>query len=588
MNLLKAFISRSSGWSTYQRLLCMIKPYWMMLCFGMLATILGSFIDAAFIWLIDPIVNKGLVSRDLWFIRIIPLLVIGIFILRGVTNFISNYYISRAARYIVMDLRQKFFRHLLRLPARFYDHHSSGSLLSTIIYNVEQVASASSEALIISLRDASLLCGLLIVMFMTSWLLTLFFFMIGPLIFFVMKYCSQRLRQLSVLVQKSVSDVTHRVSEALEAYRVIRLGGGQSYEDQKFCEATKCNQQHELKVVMTSTVSSALVQLLMSIPIAILLFFSTHPMFGFSVGSFAAFISALVMILRPMRRLTMVNTYIQKGIAGAESIFQILDEPVERDPGQRASRRVAGLITYEGVSFTYAHTTRSVLDHIGFSIQPGQTVALVGRSGSGKSTLASLLPRFYDPSCGRIAIDGIDIQDFPLANLRDQIAMVSQDVKLFNDTIANNISYGYTGAYAEEKLMAAAEAAQLMEFIAELPDGLHTRIGENGVLLSGGQGQRIAIARALFKNAPILILDEPTAALDQQTEYHIQAAIHALIGTRTTLVIAHRLSTIENADHILVLEGGRIVEQGTHQALLQDNQIYAELYQNQFYSMVSS
>lgn len=569
------------GIDTYKRLLSATKKYWPVFLVGVLATLMLSLIDAGFAWLIKPIINKGFIDRNTHFIRWLPPVIIMVFVLRGFSGFSSNYFIYRVARYVVMDFRRAIFNHLLKLPATFYDRHNSGHLLSTIIYNVDQVAEASSDALVAILRQGSLTIGLVGVMFVVNWQLALLFLIIAPIIAWVLQKVSLRLRRLSGNVQKSVGEVTHVASEAIDGYKVIRLYGGHQYENEKFQQATKANRQRELKVVITNSIGTSLVQLLIAVPIAVVLFFATRPALGVSAGSFAAVVSAMIMLLSPVRRLTMMNSYIQKGIAGAESIFELLDEDVEKDKGITPLTHVKGGIEYRHVNFSYECAKGLVLRDINFTVAPGKTVAIVGRSGSGKTTLINLLPRFYDINSGEIAIDGINIQNCRLRDLRNQFALVSQHTALFNDTISHNIAYGQADA-DPQAVLAAAEAAHAMEFINQMPAGMETLVGEDGVLLSGGQRQRIAIARALFKNAPILILDEATSSLDTHAERHIQAALDNLMQQRTTLVIAHRLSTIENADVIIVIEKGQMVEMGTHQELIVQQGAYAELHRMQF------
>lgn len=575
------------GVVTYKRLLSATKKYWPVFLMGIIATLIVSFIDASFAWLVKPIINKGFIDRNIHFIRWLPPIIVIIFVFRGLAGFSSNYFIYRVARYVVMDFRRAIFSHLLKLPVRFYDRHNSGHLLSTIIYNVEQVAEASSDSLVTVLRQGSSAIGLVGVMFIVSWELALLFLIIAPIIAWVVQKVSLRLRRLSSNVQKSVGEVTHIANEAIDAYKAIRLYGGEQYENHKFDQATKSNRQRELKVIVTNSIGTSLVQLLIAVPIAVVLFFATRPALGISAGSFAAVVSAMIMLLSPMRRLTMVNSYIQKGIAGAESIFDLLDEDVERDKGTTTLARAKGKIEYRHVNFKYERSKVPTLQEINFTVEPGKTVAIVGNSGSGKTTLINLLPRFYDLSSGEIIIDGINIRNCRLQDLRNQFALVSQHTTLFNDTIAHNIAYAQADTDAKAVLV-AAQAAHVMEFVNQMPDGMNTLVGENGVLLSGGQRQRIAIARALFKNAPILILDEATSSLDTHAERHIQSALENLMQQRTTLVIAHRLSTIENADSIIVMEKGKIIETGTHQELIAQESAYAQLHRMQFSEQISA
>ncbi|HVV68408.1 MAG TPA: lipid A export permease/ATP-binding protein MsbA [Gammaproteobacteria bacterium] len=572
----------SSLLNLYKRLLTSVKPYRLIFLLGILGTAASSGIDAGLAWLIKPIINHGLVDKNFHFIRILPFVVILIFILRGFAVFMSTYYIAKVGKSVVMDFRQQMFAHMLRLPASFYDTQSSGQLLSRLIFNVEQVTEATTNALMIMVQDGVLAIGLIVVMISLSWQMTLMFMVILPMLSIMIRYTSKRMRRLSFSVQKAMGEISHIAEESFEGYRVIRTFGGEDYENNKFVKATKDNRRREMKIVATNAIGTATTQIIVSFAIALILFLATLPQVDISPGTFAALIASMFALLRPIRRITQINNSIQKGVAGAQSIFEILDIEPEKDTGTLTVQRVKGAIEYRDLRFTYPHTKKQVLSEINFHIKPGETVALVGRSGSGKTTLVSLLPRFYELEKGSILIDGVDIREFRLADLRNQFALVSQHVTLFNDTIARNIGYGRLSEVSEEDIIRAAEAAHAMDFIREFPQGLNTLIGENGVLLSGGQRQRIAIARALLKNSPILILDEATSSLDTESERRIQAALDDLMRHRTTLVIAHRLSTIEKADRILVVEKGRIVETGTHAELVRNNGHYAYLHALQF------
>ncbi|HLD17156.1 MAG TPA: lipid A export permease/ATP-binding protein MsbA [Coxiellaceae bacterium] len=570
------------GAQVYRRLLHMVGRYWWMLFIGILGTIAVSGLDAEFTYLVKPIIDEGFVNRSPRFIFWIPFLLSVIFVLRSAGSFVSKYWIARAARSVVMSLRQNVFEHLMRIPASYYDQKSSGYLLSTIVYNVEQVANASSDALITILREGTTVVGMVVVMFVLSWRLSFLMVIVAPAMAILIRFCSKRLRHLSHKVQESVGDVTHVAEEGIEAYQEIRLYGGEKKEIETFANVTNVNRQRELKVVITNSLNSALIQLFIALPAIVAVAISTSYLM-LSAGSFASIVMAMFGLLRPARRLTDVNSTIQKGIAGAASVFALLDQPAEKNEGTYQLPRAEGHVEYRHVSFAYNSSKSPVLNDITIEVKPGQTVAFVGRSGSGKSTLMKLLPRFYEISSGEILVDGHNLPVFELTNLRKQFAFVSQHPVLFNKTVAYNIAYGREGDdVSEAEIIEAAEAAHAMEFIQMLPEGIHTLIGENGVLLSGGQRQRIAIARALIKDAPILLLDEATSALDTHAERQIQAALDQLMQNRTTLIIAHRLSTIENADRIYMMENGRMIEEGTHKVLLTRGGAYAQLYRMQF------
>jgi subfamily B ATP-binding cassette protein MsbA len=422
-------------------------------------------------------------------------------------------------------------------------------------------------------------------MFANSWQLSCIFLVMTPLMAYIFRYTSRRLQMLSTNVQKAVGNVSHVAEETIEGYKVVRTFGGEQYEEEKFKKATEQNQKREMKIIVTDTVGSSSVQLLAAIPISISLYLATLPSLHISAGSFAAILGAMVSVLRPVRRMSKVNTMIQRGIAGARSLFELFDEPLENDHGQVKLKRAKGEICYQNVTFHYpSNAKRIILKDVNFTIHSGETVALVGHSGSGKTSLVNLLARFYDVQKGNILVDGLDIRQYRLRDLRNQFAFVSQHVSLFNDTIAQNISYGRFDKVDITEIEKVAKAAYAYDFIQQLPNGFHTLIGENGVLLSGGQRQRIAIARALLKDAPILILDEATSSLDTESERYIQAALEQLMQNRTTIVIAHRLSTIEKADRILLIENGCLLEQGTHLELLAMRGQYAKLHSMQFYS----
>lgn len=570
----------------YKRLFKYVRRYWGALVIACIASMAYSGVDAWFIYFLKPLLNEGLVQKNKHFLMLAPFLVMGVFVLRGVASFFSSYYIASASRNVIMCLRQDLFAHLQRLPAKFYDHMTSGQVLSVILYGVDQVANASADVLTTAIQAIFLIIGLLIVMLSTSWKLTLLYFIILPLVTIIMRIASLRIRRLSLGVQDSIGDISHRAEENIGGYKVVRAFEGQEYEAEKFNKATRVNRQREMKVVAARSLSVSAVQLITAAALSLTLYIAALDISDslLTPGGFVAMVAAMLALLKPMKDLAFVQNKLYRGLAGAQNVFELMDEKPEIDTGTQALARAKGKMTFSNVNFSY-DTGKHVLQDVSFDVEPGKVIALVGRSGSGKSTLVSLLPRFYNDYTGDILLDDLSIRDYTLKDLRKQFAIVSQSVTLFHDTIRNNIAYGRFDQVSEADIIQAAKASYAMEFIEKLPDGLNSLVGENGVLLSGGQRQRIAIARAILKDAPILILDEATSALDTESERYIQAALEELMKTRTTLVIAHRLSTVEHADKIIVMDQGKIVEVGNHQELLALEGHYAKLYGMQFRDM---
>ncbi len=568
----------------YVRLLRYVAPYWRIFAIALLGMVIVALTEPALPALLQPLLDGTFVNRDETLVRWMPLYILGLIMVRGGAEYMGAYSINWVGNRLVMDLRAAMFDKLLALPAAYYDEQASGNLISKLTFDVTQVTAAATSVLTVIFRDTVALIGLLAWMLYLNWKLTLLALVMTPMIVGVVRMVSVRLRNSSRAVQAAMGDVTQVLQEAIEGHKVVKLFGGQRYEAARFNSQTDNVRQSMMKQTTAAAASVPLVQLLAGIALAAIIYFATGQAGGNSatVGEFVSFITAMLMLTAPLKRVTGVNEPLQRGLAAAESVFQLIDEASEKDPGRAEIARVRGEIQFDSVSFHYGTPERLALDGISLNINPGETVALVGSSGSGKTTLANLVPHFYRPTSGRILIDGTDVESLTLASLRANIALVSQDVVLFNDTVAANIAYGVMRDTSEADIVAAAEAAHAMDFIRQMPQGLQTLVGENGVKLSGGQRQRLAIARALLKNAPVLILDEATSALDSESERHVQAALDALMQGRTTIVIAHRLSTIEKAGRIVVLDHGRIAETGNHAELLARNGIYARLYNIQF------
>ncbi|ALI01948.1 lipid A export permease/ATP-binding protein MsbA [Pseudomonas sp. FW306-02-F02-AA] len=580
---------QESSLKIYLRLLGYVKPYvgiFLLSIVGfvifastqpMLAGILKYFVDG----LSNPeavLFPHTPYLRELKLLVAVPLLIILIAAWQGLGSFLSNYYLAKVSLGLVHDLRVELFNKLLVLPNRYFDTHNSGHLISRITFNVTMVTGAATDAIKVVIREGLTVVFLFGYLLWMNWKLTLVMLAILPLISFMVGNTSKKFRKQSKKIQVAMGDVTHVASETIQGYRVVRSFGGESYEQQRFAKASQSNTDKQLRMTRTSAIYTPALQLVIYSAMAALMFLVLFLRGDATAGDLVAYITAAGLLPKPIRQLSEVSSTIQKGVAGAESIFEQLDVEPELDAGTIERERISGRLDVHNLSFTYPGTDREVLKNISFTATPGQMIALVGRSGSGKSTLASLIPRFYHHETGQILLDEVEIEDYRLRNLRKHVSQVTQHVTLFNDTVANNIAYGDLAGAPRADIEKAAQDAYAMDFISQLPNGLDTEVGENGVLLSGGQRQRLAIARALLKNAPLLILDEATSALDTESERHIQAALDKVMKGRTTLVIAHRLSTIEKADLILVMDHGEIVERGTHAQLLAQGGYYSRLH----------
>ena len=576
--------SSVDGAATYRRLLRYVLPYKREFAVAIAGMVGFALTDTAFAALMKPMLDGSFVEQDPRMVWGVPLAIVGIFVVRGAAGFASDWFIALVGWKVIATLRAEIFDKYLTLPTRFYDEASSGELISKVTFNSQMVANAASSSLTIVVRDTLTAIGLFALMLYHSWQLSLAFLVIGPVIGVIVTRVSRRFRQISRDIQGSMGEVSHAIREAVDAARVIKIFGGQDEERRAFELVNERNRGFNMTETAVKAANEPIVMLLVALALAAIVYIASSGSVAerISVGAFMSFITAMLLLFQPLKRMTTLNNQIQKGIAAGESLFEILDMESERDAGTRVLAREIGRIEYRGVELAYQADKPAALCGVDVTVRAGETVAFVGESGSGKTSLVNLLPRLYDADGGAILIDGVAIDEYALSSLRSRIATVSQDVVLFNDTIASNIAYGSARAIDQAALEHACRAAHAHEFIAALPDGYSTMVGENGVMLSGGQRQRVAIARALLKDAPILILDEATSALDTESERKVQRGLDALMAGRTTLVVAHRLSTIERADRIVVMAAGRVVETGTHAQLLARGRHYAKLHSMQF------
>jgi len=568
----------------YKRLASYAVKHWRYLIIAFIGLVLAGATVPSFAIYIQPLLDGTFLNKDPQVIRWAPFALLIIILVRGIASFMSSYSMEWIGRSVVKEIRSELFSRLLRLPVAYYDKTNSSELVTRLIYHVEQVSLAATKGLTIVIQDSVIVIGSIGVMLYYSWKLTLIVLVTGPIIAFLIAYISRRFRKLSKQIQEQVGEVNQISNEAIAATREIRIYDGLGYETKRFEEVNELNHRSYMKRIITERLSMPIVQFIMAIALAIVVYSATHGELieTLTAGKFMAFMIAMMALLDPVKRLTSVNSVLQGGIAAGDSIFSLLDEAPEKDTGSKLIDKVKGDFEFKDLIFRYKKESGLVLDNINFSVKEGEKIALVGQSGSGKTTLVNLLPRFYDNWQGEITLDGFPLQEIKLRNLREQFAYVGQDVTLFNDTVRNNIAYGHLQEVSESQIKSAAEAAFALEFIEKLPQGFDTQVGENGTLLSGGQKQRLAIARAILSNAPILILDEATSALDTKSERHIQNALETLLEGRTTFMIAHRLSTIEKADKILMMDAGQIIESGTHKELLAKQGAYSKLYHLQF------
>ncbi|MET1255467.1 lipid A export permease/ATP-binding protein MsbA [Aliikangiella maris] len=568
---------------TFKRLLSYLGDYKLMFAIAFVGNVIYALMEVLFIKALEPLTDRGLVGGDIAFMKMVPLYIIGIVFIRGLAGFISSYCMSWIGQHIVQKMRQQLISNYTALPPQFFDDNNSGQLVSKVTFNTQQVAAASTDALTKLFREGIVIIGSIGLLFYTNWQLASIFFISIPIIGVIVNFASKRFKKISKNIQTAMGGVTQTTQEIVDGYKEIKTFGGEKFEEKRFYEAANKNRRQMMKMNVTKAISTPLIQFIASFAIAIVIFYAAVLMElqQLTAGQFIYMLSAMMALLKPLKVISNLNNVIQQGIAAAESVFEIIDTDKEKDQGQKELKYVPQTIQFQNVNFQYPNANMATIKNISLQINQGETIALVGRSGSGKTTLAHLLLRFYELQSGKILFDGTNIDEFTLKSLRHNIAIVSQQVTLFNDTVEANIAYA-ASTIDQPHLIDSAKKAHADHFIQQFPEGYQTLIGENGSRLSGGQKQRLAIARAIYKNSPIIILDEATSALDTEAERHIQAAMDALTENRTTLVIAHRLSTIEQADKIVVMDNGEIVEQGTHQALLQANGEYARLHAMQF------
>ena len=569
---------------TYRRLWQYVLPHKLVALIAVVAMAARAVIEGSLVYLLEPLLDEALAAKNLETARWIPMAFVVIFLARGISGFATEYSLGWIGRNVISTLRRTVFGKFLTLPARYFEERAAGPLLSRLTYNVEMVAESVTSVVTIAVRDVLTVIAAFVVMYIQSPKLLLLIGIVFPLVAVVVKYLGKAFRRYSGRIQDSVGEVTQVTEEIVRGNRVVKIFGGYEYETERLRKVDERNRKQNLKLIWVRSLGVAVTQVIFGFGVAGVIYMAALESINgrLTSGEFISFFSAMMLMLQPIRRITNVNATIQRGVAAGDSLFQVIDEDDELDEGTVVKESIAGHVEFRNVEFTYGSSGDAIIADLSVAVEPGKSLAIVGHSGSGKSTLVSLLPRFYDVDAGEILIDAIPIRELTLQNLRDNISLVSQDVVLFNDTIRNNLSYGQLRNHSDEDIMRAAEAAHVLEFAEEMPDGLETIVGDRGVLLSGGQRQRIAIGRALLKDAPILILDEATSALDTVSERRIQEALNLLMRDRTTLVIAHRLSTVEKADCIIVLDAGRLVESGTHQELLDKEGQYSALYHMQF------